>query len=179
MYFRFRGLRAHALRLSCAALIALTASACTQVDLKTTLEIQEMSSGYHDAGLTEAGLNKLVPSLTFRIKNISSESINSVDLMVFFWGVENEQPRELDEVLLNAIGSGGLAPGALTEPIVVRSKQGFSIEQARAELFNHGQFRDTTAKVFMKRSGTIVPFGEFTTERRLLLSAPTTETIIR
>lgn len=178
MFLRLRGLRAHALRLSCAVLLTVSASACTQVDLKTALEIQERTSGYYDAGVTDAGLNKLVPSVTFRIKNISSEPISSVDLMVFFWGVENEQPRELDEVLLTAIGSEPLAPGAMTEPIVVRSKQGFSIEQPRAELFNHGQFRDTTAKVFMKRSGKIVPFGEFTTDRRLLLSAPT-ETIVR
>ncbi len=178
MFLRFRGLRAHAFRLSCAALLTLSASACAQVDLKTALEIQELSSGYYDAGITDAGLNKLVPSVTFRIKNISSKAISSVDLMVFFWGVENELPVELGEVLLTAIGGGGLAPGALTEPIVVRSRQGFSIDQPRAELFGHGLFRDTTAKVFMKRSGKIVPFGEYTTERRLLLSAPT-ETIVR
>lgn len=178
MFLRLRDLRAHALRLSCVVLLTLSASACTQVDLKTALEIQELTSGYYDAGVTDAGLNKLVPSVTFRVKNISSEPISSVDLMVFFWGVENELPRELDEVLLTAVGSEPLAPGAMTEPIVVRSKQGFSIEQPRAELFNHGQFRDTTAKVFMKRGGKIVPFGEYTTERRLLLSAPA-ETIVR
>lgn len=178
MFLRLRGLRAHALRLSCAALLTLSASACTQVDLKTTLEIQELSSGYHDAGITDAGLNKLVPSVTFRIKNISSEPITSVDMVIFFWGVEYDQPKELDEVIVKAIGSGseGLAPGAMTEPIVVRSKQGFSLEQPRAELFNHKAFRDTTAKLFMKRGGKMVPFGEHTTERRLLLAAPTETT---
>lgn len=176
MFLRLRGLRAHALRLSYAALLTLSASACTQVDLKTALEIQELSSGYHDAGITDAGLNKLVPSVTFRIKNISAEPISSVDMVIFFWGVEYEQPKELDEVIIKAIGSEGLAPGAMTEPIVVRSKQGFSLEQPRAELFNHGQFRDTTAKLFMKRGGKIVPFGEHTTERRLLLAAPTETT---
>ncbi|MCC7186488.1 MAG: hypothetical protein IT185_09630 [Acidobacteria bacterium] len=173
MLFRICRLRAHAARLIGALLLTLTASGCAQVDLKTVLEVQEMTSGYYDAGVTEGGLNKLVPSVTFRIKNVSAETVNSVDLMVFFWGVQYEQPMELDEVIITAIGSGGLAPGALTEPIVVRSKQGFSLEQPRAELFNHGQFRDTTAKLFMKRGGKIVPFGEFVTERRLLLAAPT------
>lgn len=137
-----------------------------------------MSSGYYDAGVTDAGLNKLVPSVTFRIKNISAEPVTSVDALLFFWGVEYELPKELDEVIVKAIGSEGLAPGAMTEPIVVRSKQGYSINQPRAELFSHGQFRDTTAKLFMKRGGKIVPFGEHTTERRLLLAAPT-ETITR
>ncbi len=168
-----RRLRAHAARLTCALLLTLTASGCAQVDLKTVLEVQELTSGYHDAGVIEGGLNKLVPSVTFRIKNISTEPVSSVDMVIFFWGVQYEQPMELDEVIIKAIGSDGLAPGALSEPIVVRSKQGFSMEQARAELFNHRDFRDTTAKLFMKRGGKIVPFGEFVTERRLLLAAPT------
>jgi hypothetical protein len=173
MLFRLRGLRAHAVRLTCALALTLGASSCAQVDLKTVLEVQELTSGYYDAGVTEGGLNKLVPSVTFRIKNISAEPVRSVDMVIFFWGVQYEQPQELDEVIIKAIGSDGLAPGALSEPIVVRSKQGFSLEQARAELFNHRLFRDTTAKLFMKRGGTIVPFGEFVTERRLLLAAPT------
>lgn len=176
MFYRLRGLRGHVARLLCALLLVATATACSQVDLKTTLEIQEVSSGYYDAGVTDAGLNKLVPSLTFRLKNISSEPVNSVEVMVFFWGTEYDQAKELDEVIVKAIGSEGLAPGALSEPIVVRSKQGFSLEQARAELFNHRLFRDTTAKVFMKRGGKIVAFGEYTTERRLLLAAPTETT---
>lgn len=158
-------------------LLTLGASACTQVDLKTALEIQELSSGYYDAGVTDAGLNKLVPSVTFRIKNVSNEPVRSVDVLIFFWGVQYEQPMELDEVIVTAIGSEPLAPGAMTEPIVVRSKQGFSLEQPRAELFNHGQFRDTTAKLFMKRGGKIVEFGEHKTERRLLLAAPTETTV--
>ncbi len=173
MLSRVRRLRAHAARLTCALLLTLTASGCAQVDLKTALEVQELTSGYYDAGVIEGGLNKLVPSVTFRIKNISAEPISSVDMVIFFWGVRDELPQELDEVIIKAIGSDGLAPGALSEPIVVRSKQGFSLEQARAELFNHRLFRDTTAKLFMKRGGKIVSFGEFVTERRLLLAAPT------
>jgi hypothetical protein len=160
--------------LTVAALItALFGAACDRVDLKTALEIEEMSSGYYDAGITDIGANKLAPSVTFRIKNVSDEPVTSVDLVAFFWGVEFEEPKELDEVIVTVIGSDGLAPGASTEPIVIRSKQGFALqEQARAELFNHRLFRDTTTKLFLKRGGRLVPFGEYTTDRRLLLSAP-------
>jgi len=173
MLFRVRRLRAHAAHLTCALLLTLAASGCAQVDLKTALEVQELTSGYHDAGVIEGGLNKLVPSVTFRLKNLSTETVTSVDMIIFFWGVRDEQPQELDEVIINAIGSDGLAPGALSDYLVVHSKQGFSLEQPRAELFNHRLFRDTTARLFMKRAGKIVPFGEFVTERRLLLAAPT------
>lgn len=146
---------------------------CNQVDLETSLELAEVTSGYHDAGLNDLGANKLVPSLSFRLRNVSANPVSSIDLIVYFWGVENDSPRELDEIIVTGIGSDGLASQASTEPIVVRSKQGFALEQqARSELFNHRLFRDVTAKVFLKRGGRIVPVGEYTIERRLLLAAP-------
>ncbi len=161
-------------RLSAALLLACAASACDQVDLKSSFEITELSSGYHDAGVNDVGDNKLVPSLSFKIKNISTEPISSVDMLVFFWGVEFDLPKELDEVIVTVVNSDGIAPGATSEMIVVRSKQGYALQQqARSELFNHRLFRDSTAKLFLKRAGKIVPFGEYTIDRRVLLAAPT------
>lgn len=161
----------------CAGLVALGAPACAQVDLKSALEVGEFSSGYHDAGVTELGANKLVPSITLTLKNVSSDPITSVDMIVYFWGVEGEQPKEIDEVIIKAIGSDGLAPSAATESIVVRSKHGFALEQqARSELFNHRLFRDVTARLFLKRGGRNIPFGEYKIDRRLLLAAPTDST---
>lgn len=177
MFQRSRGLRAPlAAYLSGLLLLTLGASGCAQVDLKTALEITDWSSGYHDAGVTDTGDNKLVPSVTFKLKNVSPESVTSVDMVVFFWGVEYDTPKELDEVIVRVISSEGLAAGQTSEPVVVRSKQGFTTPYARAELFNHRQFRDVTAKLFVKRGGKIVAFGEYTIERRLLLANPTEST---
>jgi len=162
------------MRLSAALLLACVATACNQVDLKTAFEITELSSGYHDAGVTDTGDNKLVPSISFRMKNVSAEPIRSVDMVVFFWSVEFEQPKELDEVIITVINSDGLAPGATSDMVVVRSKQGFALQQqARSELFKHRLFRDSTAKLFLKRAGKLVAFGEYTIDRRVLLAAPT------
>lgn len=169
-----RRLHAVVARLSVACLLALVGAGCAPVDLKASLEISELSSGYYDAGVTDLGANKLVPSVSFKIKNISGEPINAVNLIVFFWGTEFEEPKELDEVLVTGINSTGIGPGESTDTIVVRSKQGFALEQqARSELFNHRSFRDVTAKVFMRRDGRIVPFGEYTIDRRILLAVPT------
>lgn len=153
-----------------------SASGCAQVDLRTAVEIVDMSSGYYDAGVTDSGDNKLVPSVTFRLRNISQEPVTSVDMVMFFWGVEYEQPKELDEVIVKVIGSDGLGASSSTEPIVVRSKQGFTTPYARSELFNHRGFRDVTAKVFLKKGGRIIPFGEYTIDRRVLLAAPAEST---
>jgi len=124
--------------------------------------------------VTDTGDNKLVPSISFRMKNVSAEPIRSVDMVVFFWSVEFEQPKELDEVIITVINSDGLAPGATSDMVVVRSKQGFALQQqARSELFKHRLFRDSTAKLFLKRAGKLVAFGEYTIDRRVLLAAPT------
>lgn len=172
MFRHSRGRRTRSAFLTGFLLLVIGASGCAQVDLKSSLEITELSSGYHDAGLTDQGANKLVPSVSFRLKNVSDAPISSVEMLALFWGVEFEEPKELDEVLLRAIDSGGLEPGASSDVIVVRSRQGFLLEYPRAELFNHSAFRDMTAKLFLKRGGRIIPFGEHTIERRLLLANP-------
>ncbi len=158
--------------------VAAAVAGCAQVNLRTAVEVTDVSSGYFDAGLTDAGLNRLVPSLTFTIKNVSSDPIASIDVVVFFWATDGEgkAEKELDELIVKAVGGTALAPAAATEPVVVRSSVGYTLQGARAELFSHGAFRDVTAKLFAKRGGRIVPIGEFPIERRLLLGGPSEST---
>ena len=74
--------------------------------------------------------------------------------------------------MIKVVGGSGLPAGATTEPVVSRSRIGFTMAGARAELFNHSLFKDWTAKLFLKRGGKIVPAGEYKIEHKLLLSAP-------
>ena len=144
---------------------------CNSVDLATQVQVVDVSSGYYDNGLTSAGLNHLVPSVTFSLRNISDREVSSIDMVVMYWAAG--QDTEQDESLLKVVGGGGLPAGATSEPVVSRSRIGFTLAAARAELFNHSQFRDWTAKLFLKRGGKIVPAGEHKIEHKLLLSAPT------
>jgi hypothetical protein len=163
------------LALACVLAPALLTASCDSVDLATAIEIGEIESGYYDAGVTDMGLNKLVPSITLRLKNISEAPVTSVDMVLYFrsQATEVHPESELDEIIVTAIGSDGLAPAAMTEPLVVRSKQGYTLEQARAELFVHRDFRDVTVRMFLKRAGKLVPIGDHQIERRLLLATPT------
>lgn len=160
-------------RLFCAWVLvcvaALSAAACDSVDLKTAIEVTDVSSGYYDNGLKD-GLNHLVPSLTFSVRNVSENHLSSVDMIVMFWA--EGQDTEQDEVIVKVIDGAGVDPGASSDPIVVRSKIGYTMAQPRAELFMHRDFVDWTAKLFAKRGGKIVPAGEFKIERRLLLNVP-------
>ena len=92
-------------------------------------------------------------------------------MVVMYWA--EGQDTEQDESLLRVVGGGGLPAGATSEPVVSRSRIGFTLEGARADLFNRSRFKDWTAKLFLKRGSKIVPAGEYKIDHRLLLSAPT------
>jgi hypothetical protein len=61
--------------------------------------------------------------------------------------------------------------GEATESITVRSTVGYTLEQPRAELFTHSQYKDWTVKMFARRSGRIFSVGEFKIDRRLIPQA--------
>ena len=144
-------------------------AACRDVDLREAIEITDVTTGWHDNGL-RAGMTHFVPSLTFRIKNTTTVSVANVALTVSFW--KEGEDGEFDEVLVRGIGDAALAPGATTEPILVRGNVGYNLEGPRAELFSRSPFKDVIAKVFARRGGRIVPKGEHKIERRILAQAP-------
>jgi hypothetical protein len=69
-------------------LIALLVAACSfgcgpTVDLSKALQVSDVSTGWHDAGVVD-GKNKLVPSVTFKLKNSSEQSLVSLQLNALF-----------------------------------------------------------------------------------------------
>ena len=157
---RFRQFRALVL----VVLLAGTPACGPGFDL-TALEVTDVFSGWYDWGVVE-GRNKLVPSISFRLKNTGEQPVEHVQLTVSFW--QNGADGEKDSREVTGIGDDEVPPGGVSEPILVRSEIGYTIEQPRAELFTHSGFVDFTAKVFAKRGGRIVPLGEFVLERRII-----------
>lgn len=153
--------------LAFAAGIALLAGAgCARsVDLEKSLAITDVFTGWYDNGIKD-GLNQLVPSISFRLQNVGSTPVSEVELIVSFW--QDGADGELTSKDVNGIGSSAIAPGASTDPILVHGDVGYTLEAPRAELFNHSQFKDFTAKVFAKRGGKIVRLGEHKLDRRIL-----------
>ncbi len=137
-----------------------------QIDLKASLAVTDVFSGWYDFGIVQDQLNKLVPSISFRLKNVGSDPINEVQLTVSFW--RDGDDGEWDSKEVTGIGRESVAPGAMSEPILVRSDIGYTLEQPRAEMFTHSQFKNVRAKIFAKRSGQIVPIGEFQLDQRII-----------
>lgn len=147
-----------------------TSAACENLDLKTAVQLTDVSSGFYDAGITPDGLNKLVPSLTFNVRNAADQKLSSIDMVVLFWAAGKD--AEMDELVVKVIGGEGLEPGASSPPVVLRASVGYTTGGPRADIFTNREFLDVTAKLFIKRGGRIVPAGEYKIDRRVLLGAP-------
>jgi hypothetical protein len=145
------------------------AAACTAIDLGKTLQVIDVETGWYDNGIKD-GMNHLVPQVTFRLKNASSEPVNSVQMTIAFW--MDGADGMMDEVLKQGIGSDHLAPGAATEPIKARIPVGYTYAGPRAEALTNAKFVDVTARVFAKRGGKIFKMGEYRVERKLIPTDP-------
>jgi len=138
-----------------AALLLLAFAACAPagcgapVDLKQALQVTDVSQGWFDAGVVE-GKNKLVPSVTFKLKKKADVNLSSVSLNVSFVFVKDQEPN--DDVFVQQIPFEGNE----TAPITVRSKVGFTADppQTRAEMLQHSEFRDMDARIFAKQSSS-------------------------
>ena len=155
-----RSLLAFALGLACCALPACS----PPPDLKQAAEVADVSSGWFDAGIVE-GKNKLVPSITFRLKKKSGVSISTVSLNVVFKQVGVEE--HFDEVYVQRVDF----KGDETDPITVRATVGYTGDppQTRAEMLKNSYFKDMEAQVFAKAgSAQWVALHNLTIVRQLL-----------
>ncbi|MCL4814828.1 MAG: hypothetical protein KJ061_20270 [Vicinamibacteraceae bacterium] len=136
------------------------------VDVKEALVVTDVVTGWFDAGI-QAGKNKLVPSISFRVKNQSASTVRSVQLNAVFRIVGDQE--ELGAALVRGIDSDGLAAGQTTDAFVLRSALGYTGEQPRGDMLQHGQFQDAQVEIFAKHgSRQWVKLGQFPITRQLL-----------
>lgn len=149
--------------------LSLSGAGCTQVDLEKALNVTDVFTGWYDFGpVGEA--NKLVPSFSFKLQNNGDAALNRVMLLVSFW--ESGATDESDSKTITGIGPDSLGPGASTQPILVRSDVGYTLEspQTKDDLFMHGRFKDFSVRLFARRSGRLISLGEFPIDRRIIPS---------
>jgi hypothetical protein len=148
--------------------LAVASSGCgSRIDLAESVRLVDVTTGWFDAGITDDGLNKLVPSISLRIRNEGSVALGSTQLNLLFKRQGEEDPHT--ESYVRGIGTEGLEPGATTPPIVVRAQQGYTGIQPRMTMLQNTQFVDFRVEVFGRHgSATWVKIGEFPIQRQLL-----------
>jgi hypothetical protein len=150
-------------------LLALTMSvACgPTVDLTKGLQVAIVNSGWYDLGIVN-GQNKLVPMVAFTLRNTSDQKLVTLQINALFRRVTEN--TEWGSGFLTVVGSQGLAPGATTDPITIKSQLGYTgSEQSRQEMLQNTHFVDAKVELFGKYGSTQwVLLGTYPITRQLL-----------
>ena len=132
------------------ATAAVLLVACGQpVDLKTSLQVTDLVTGWYDAGIVDTK-NKLVPSITFRLKNTSTSDLPYVSMNVVFRNlVMNETHEEVFKQRLPLTNNQ-------TELITIRAQNGAVGEppQSRLEMLQNSNFQDMEAVILVRQSAS-------------------------
>ena len=163
-------------------------------NMRHALSVEDLTTGWIDGGLNEFGRNKLVPTISFRLANVSSEQVRTLELNgIFRRCVVSDKSQRIrippppgydpypvaetciGEVeawghsYMRAVGREGLEPGQSTGPFTMESSLGYTGEQPRLEMLQHGDFVDAKIELFVKQvAGQWVKLGEHQIERQLL-----------
>jgi len=154
---------------ACLVSVLLVAGGCAPpVDLTKNLQVLDVSTAWFDAGIVN-GQNKLVPTITFKLKNLSDQTLKVLQANVLFHRVSDPNV-EWGSGFLSVAGSEGLAPGATTNPLTVKSPLGYTgSDQTRQEMMANKAFVDATVQVFAKYGSVQwVKMGQYPIERRLI-----------
>jgi hypothetical protein len=144
----------------------VTVSCNRSIDPTTALEPVGVVTGWFDAGI-ENGKNKLVPSVSLKLRNKSDTAVQSIQINAIFRRV-NEQEM-WGEHFGWAVERDPLPPGGTTKDIVLRSGLGYTGEQPRMQLLQHSQFVDAKVEIFLKQgSRTWAKLADYPVDRQLL-----------
>jgi hypothetical protein len=147
--------------------VVWSASCGPAVDLTKGLQLDVVTTGWYDLGIVN-GQNKLVPAATFTLKNLSDQKLPALQLNALFRRVSESE--EWGSGFLSVVGSAGLAPGATTAPITIRSQLGYTgSDQSRQEMLQNSHFVDAKMGLFAKYASTQwVRIGTYPITRQLL-----------
>lgn len=148
-------------------IVALATASCgPTVDLSKGLEVVDVSTGWWDAGIVD-GQNKLVPTATFKFKNVSDQPLNILQANVVFRRVTED--KEWGSVFVKITGSDGLAPGATSESQTAKSQLGYTGTEPRQAMLANAQFVDAKVEIFAKYASTQwQKVGEYAVPRTLI-----------
>jgi hypothetical protein len=128
--------------------------------------VEAVSGGWFETD-TPSGRTRLVPTVSFQLKNVSDATVPSVQVNVLFRRIT--ESHEWSDVFRRAITSRGLMSGSTTEPITVLSSAGYTGDEPTAHLLRHSQFVDTAVSIYARHgSGDWTCLGEYPIPREIV-----------
>ena len=155
--------------LALVAVLALFSSYCgSSVEAVAALEPVDVVTGWFDDGLVAGQKNKLVPSVTLRLRNKSNEQLKSIQINAIFRRV-GEQEMWGEYFGWAIPRKPMLAAGAETQPLVMRSALGYTGVQPRMQMLQNKEFVDAKVEIFLKQGSKVwAKLAEYPIQRQLL-----------
>ena len=155
-------------RLGLLVLSLMSATACGHdVDLAASLQVDTVTTGWFDAGIID-GKKKLVPAVSFTLKNASDQKLQVLQVNASFRRVGNID--EWGSAYLTAAGSAGLAPGTDTGALTLHSQLGYTGVESAPDMLDNSFFVDARVNLFVKYgAGEWTRVGDYPVARRLIL----------
>jgi hypothetical protein len=152
--------------LAAIAAVAQTGCGSGEPPADKALQVTDVVTGWLDDGI-RGGENKLVPLISYKVKNGGSGKVTYVSFNAVFKVIDD--PEELGSALLKGIDGKGLAPGQTAGPFVARSQLGYTSPAPRTQMLQHSQFRDVQVDLFSKhQSRGWVKIGQYKIQRQVI-----------
>jgi len=155
-------------RVAFAVAAAMLVAGCGRsFDVEKVLKITEVHTGWYDAGIQD-GKNKLVPSISLKLENVSDDIVDSVQVNAIFRQMGDTQAW--GEHFATAIDRDGL-PAHKTTPgyLVLRSNLGYTGTESRLQMLQNSNFIDAKVEIYGKHGArTWQKLGEYKIDRQLL-----------
>lgn len=150
-------------------IVTLSSYGCgASVDAVAALEPVDVVTGWYDEGIIEGQKNKLVPSVTLKLRNKTTEQLKSIQINAVFRFVG--ETETLGDYFGWAIPRDPvLAGGAETAPLVMRSALGYTGTQPRMQMLQNKEFVDAKVEIFLKQGSKVwAKLAEYPIQRQLL-----------
>ncbi len=146
----------------------LSVSCGSSTDAVAALEPLDVVTGWFDDGIIEGGKNKLVPSVSMKLRNKSDQPLKSIQINAIFRRVGEQEmwgeyfgwaiPRDPE-----------LAAGASTNTLVMRSTLGYTGDQPRMQMLQNREFVDAKVEIYLKRGSKVwAKLAEYPIQRQLI-----------
>ena len=143
-------------------------SGCSpSVDIKSAVQITDIAGGWFDAGIKD-GKNKLTPSVTFRVKKSTDDSIRPLALTLAFKKITPQGEEDFDDFFVQNVSFDN---GNESAPLTIRTETGYTADppQTRAQMLQHKDFQDLRVVFFAKHSSSNwVELARYDIPRKLL-----------
>jgi hypothetical protein len=148
-------------------IVGVSAAACGRdVAVGDALRLESVTTGWVDAGPVGAN-NKLVPAVSFTVKNTTGRTLAPVQVNAVFRRVGDGS--EWTNGLVVAADSRGLAPAAATDRLVIKGAVGYTGTDSQGDLLKNSHFVDATVDLFARYgSRQWARVAEYRVDRRIV-----------